>query len=72
MNDDEIKSTEFERQLLALDQDKLEILFNKVISYYLDYEQTYPAVDKEACSTAISEVMINVESVVDPYDEDAA
>jgi hypothetical protein len=66
MNDDEIKSTEFERQLLALDQDKLEILFNKVISYYLDYEQTYPAVDKEACSTAISEVLADAMAVADP------
>jgi hypothetical protein len=66
VNDDEIKSTEFERQLLALDQDKLEILFNKVISYYLDYEQTYPAVDKEACSTAISEVLADAMAVADP------
>lgn len=57
--------TDFERQLMALDQDKLEAFLTTVISMYLDYEQLHPALDEAACASAISVTLADVMTVID-------
>lgn len=58
--------TEFERQLLALDQDKLDALLNKVISYYLENINIQGQDDYWARHDAISEVLADAMAVADP------
>ena len=58
--------TEFERQLLALDQDKLEAFLSKVISYYLENINIQGQDDYWARHDAISEVIADAMAVADP------
>jgi hypothetical protein len=62
--------TEFERQLMALDQDKLEALLNKVINYYLENVNILDQDDHWARHDAISDVINDVVIEIEIADDE--